>query len=234
MKPMTDESASAEMRVSAQNTLYTCLDGGLKLLHPFMPFVTEDLWQRLPRRHGNDCPSIMLADYPVENTYLDFPESEKEFDLVFSVIRTTRSIAAQYNLQSNLQVYILSGSSLAALLQSQGPTIQALTKGCKSVSVVSSATEIPLGSGSAVVNADCSVHVLVKGLVNIDDEIVKISKKLEAVRLSADKLQKIIQQSNYDEVIPENVRAANSEKMRTFQTEIATLVQSRDMFEQLK
>jgi len=39
-----------EQKKSAQDTLYTALEGGLKLLHPYMPFVTEELWQRLPRR----------------------------------------------------------------------------------------------------------------------------------------------------------------------------------------
>ena len=61
---MTDEGASLETRRSAQNTLYTCLDHGLRLLHPFMPFVTEELWQRLPRRPNDPTPSIMLAKYP--------------------------------------------------------------------------------------------------------------------------------------------------------------------------
>jgi valyl-tRNA synthetase len=54
---------SAE-QVSAQNTLYTCLEGGLKLLHPYMPYVTEDLWQRLPRRPEDTCESIMIASFP--------------------------------------------------------------------------------------------------------------------------------------------------------------------------
>lgn len=65
MKPMTDESASLETRRSAQNTLYTCLDYGLRLLHPFMPFVTEELWQRLPRRPNDPTPSIVISSYPV-------------------------------------------------------------------------------------------------------------------------------------------------------------------------
>lgn len=69
---MSDESASAETRRSAQNTLYTCLDEGLKLLHPFMPFVTEELWQRLPRRPDDACRSIMLAKYPVEVRAIEF------------------------------------------------------------------------------------------------------------------------------------------------------------------
>ena len=65
MKPMTDESAAVETRKSAQQTLYTCLDYGLRLLHPFMPFVTEELWQRLPRRPNDLTPSIMVSSYPV-------------------------------------------------------------------------------------------------------------------------------------------------------------------------
>jgi len=65
MKPMTDDSAPLETRTSAQQTLYTCLDHGLRLLHPFMPFVTEELWQRLPRRPNDATPSIMVSAFPV-------------------------------------------------------------------------------------------------------------------------------------------------------------------------
>jgi len=61
---MTDEGATAQTRLSAQNTLYTCLDQGLKLLHPFMPFVTEELWQRLPRRPNDRTESIMISSFP--------------------------------------------------------------------------------------------------------------------------------------------------------------------------
>lgn len=62
---MTDESASTEARRSAQNTLYTCLDQGLRLLSPFMPFVTEELWQRLPRRPEDTTASITISRFPV-------------------------------------------------------------------------------------------------------------------------------------------------------------------------
>jgi valyl-tRNA synthetase len=62
---MTDEASPIETRKSAQQTLYTCLDHGLRLLHPFMPFVTEELWQRLPRRPNDPTPSIMVSAFPI-------------------------------------------------------------------------------------------------------------------------------------------------------------------------
>jgi valyl-tRNA synthetase len=59
-----ETNEESEAMVSARNTLYTALEAGLKLLHPFMPYVTEDLWQRLPRRPEDTCESIMLASFP--------------------------------------------------------------------------------------------------------------------------------------------------------------------------
>ena len=53
------------MKQATRDTLWVCLETGLRLLHPFMPFVTEELWQRLPRRPGQQqAASIMVADYP--------------------------------------------------------------------------------------------------------------------------------------------------------------------------
>ena len=63
-KPLFETNVDSPAKVSAQNTLYTCLEGGLKLLHPFMPYVTEDLWQRLPRRPEDTCESIMVSSFP--------------------------------------------------------------------------------------------------------------------------------------------------------------------------
>jgi len=103
MKPMTDESASLSVKSSAQQTLYTCLDHGLRLLHPFMPFVTEELWQRLPRRPDDPTPSIMVSAFPEHDSAFIFDEADKQFDLIFNGIKTGRSLAASYNLQSDIQ-----------------------------------------------------------------------------------------------------------------------------------
>ena len=55
----------------AMAALYTCLDVGLRLIHPFMPFVSEELFQRLPRRSGDAPPSICVTPYPLPEEVSD-------------------------------------------------------------------------------------------------------------------------------------------------------------------
>ena len=64
MKPVVASSDEAAKKTT-RDVLWTLLDSGLRLLHPFMPFVTEELWQRLPRRRAETARSIMVAAYPV-------------------------------------------------------------------------------------------------------------------------------------------------------------------------
>uniref|UniRef100_A0A452UE64 Valine--tRNA ligase n=1 Tax=Ursus maritimus TaxID=29073 RepID=A0A452UE64_URSMA len=83
----------------ARQTLYTCLDVGLRLLSPFMPFVTEELFQRLPRRTLQAPPSLCITPYPEpsECSWKD-PEAEAAMDLALSITRAVRSLRADYNL----------------------------------------------------------------------------------------------------------------------------------------
>ncbi|KAJ7173456.1 tRNA synthetases class I-domain-containing protein [Mycena filopes] len=217
MKPMTDEAAPAATRKSAQQTLYTCLDHGLRLLHPFMPFVTEELWQRLPRRPNDATPSIMVSAFPVFDKDHVFETADQQFNLVFSALRTGRSLAASYNLQGNIQ--------LPALFEPQLSTIALLTKGCKSAK---------LGCGGAVVTPTIAVHALVRGLVDLDVEISKCDKKLDFSKMNLQKMVKVESHPDYEKTVPADVRLANAEKRKTIEAEISTLELSKSMFVKLK
>lgn len=63
MKPVLQSNNQEEIN-TARNVLYTCLEQGLILLSPYMPFITEELFQRLPRRSANEPPSISVTPYP--------------------------------------------------------------------------------------------------------------------------------------------------------------------------
>ena len=95
----SDEEAKAITRA----TLYTCLDVGLRLIHPFMPFVSEELFQRLPRR-GVDCaPSLCVTAYPLpEQVHLLFKETSyltlnyiyrpRARNIIYSILTSTSAV----------------------------------------------------------------------------------------------------------------------------------------------
>ncbi len=140
IKPITDADApDAKARASAQQTLYTCLDAGLKLLHPFMPFVTEELWQRLPRRADEKVDSIALSRYPVYMSSRDDATAEAAFEEVFSAVRAIRGMCTDYNLLKNVQVYLESSCpDFASTLTNSASVAMTLIKGCTHLTVVPS------------------------------------------------------------------------------------------------
>jgi valyl-tRNA synthetase len=69
------------------------------MIHPFMPFLTEELWQRLPRRPNDPTPSIVKAAYPEYNKEMDDPSSEAAYELVMGVSKGVRSLMAEYSLK---------------------------------------------------------------------------------------------------------------------------------------
>ncbi|KAG9124426.1 hypothetical protein FRC07_011685 [Ceratobasidium sp. 392] len=199
--PMTDEGASADVRKSAQNTLYTCLDSGLRLLHPFMPFVTEELWQRLPRWPNDPTPSIMVSKYPVQDNAFANPAAEKDFNKVFNVIRQSSVPVVFFN--KNWAVFVSSTASDEAEM------------------IFPNADDFFPDQG-------------LQGMVNLDAEVAKLDKKLGLAKMSAEKIRKLQEQADYEKNLPENVRAANAEKLATLDAEITILEQSIDMFSKLK
>lgn len=91
-----------EERQSAIQTLYTTLDAALTLIHPFMPYISEEMWQRLKRRPGDETKSVMLAKYPTFNPALDDPASETAYELVLECTKAGRSLMAEYALKENV------------------------------------------------------------------------------------------------------------------------------------
>lgn len=91
-----------EERNSAIQSLYTALEGALTMIHPFMPYISEEMWQRMPRREGDNTKSIMIAQYPTYNATLDDLESEAAYELVLGTVRAARSLMAEYSLKEDV------------------------------------------------------------------------------------------------------------------------------------
>ncbi|KAG5518928.1 hypothetical protein PMAC_002459 [Pneumocystis sp. 'macacae'] len=232
-KVIIDKGTPQEKR-SAQDTLYTCLDGALRMMHPFMPFITEELWQRLPRRPGDITISIVKSIFPVYNPEFDDECAHANYNLVFSLIQTSRSLMAEYNIRTNAKIYFQVNDFLVDILESQINVILSLIKGCGSINILRNSMFQPEGCIIATVNSDCSVLLLVKDQIDFDAEIEKAEKKIEKNKCLIFEIEKRINKEDYNIKVPESIKFENMNKYNIFMSEITSLEKVISDFRRLR
>ena len=114
IKPVFREG-SPEAQDAAKETLFTCLENGLRLLAPVMPFLSEELWQRLPKR-GDEKPSVHVSEYPKNSDWAGFRNSggiDEQLESAMNCVKTIRSLRADYGLtpKQNPEVFIKSADA---------------------------------------------------------------------------------------------------------------------------
>tara|TARA_B100000131_G_scaffold40488_1_gene36589 strand:- start:1927 stop:5157 length:3231 start_codon:yes stop_codon:yes gene_type:complete len=219
-----------------RDALWICLDTGLRLLHPFMPFVTEELWQRLPRTRDENTPkSIMIADYPVKIDSWANAEVESQMQTIMDSVKALRSLKSNYNLPPKARPEVFYSakteeSNVAMKIDPEGLTSLAGVGAMKQLAEGESA---PPGCAVSIVNESVTVYILLKGVVDAATEIAKLDKKLAALRKTNETLQKKTQEDGYEDKVPEKVRNENTEKLAKQAEEIKSIETARADFEAL-
>ena len=236
MKPVM-AMEDGDVKRNTREALWLCLDHGLRLLHPFMPFVTEELWQRLPRRADqSDVPSIMVAPYPAfQPQWVDL-QLEEDVKYVNCVVNRTRQIRADYGLVSNQKphLYIVCESEqLRSVLELFKKDIATLSYSTE-VGVMSETGKVPDGCSVSVVDADTRLHLQLTEILDPVKEIEKLSARLEDAKKNAEKLSEKISKAAYKEKTPENIQAIDKENLDKKRAEIENLQSSIASMEQLK
>jgi len=178
MKPIM-QSESDELKQSAKQTLYTCLDNGLRLLHPFMPFVTEELWHRLPPRRENKIESICISPYPqCVEARLDV-QVEHEMKFVQDIIHSVRGLRASFGLtKERPQIFInLHNQNLFNCIDSNYKDIICFLSQSAEAKVILNENTAPGGCAVEIVNENCEVYMMIQGIVDIQAEINKLESK---------------------------------------------------------
>ncbi|KAJ5407966.1 Valine--tRNA ligase [Penicillium cosmopolitanum] len=230
------EDASPESRESAKQTLYTALDGALTLIHPIMPFVTEHLWQRLPRRPEDKTVSIMTAKFPEFKEEFHDPAAETAYELVLNTSKAIRSILAQYDVKTKGDIVIQTYDATSEkTIAEQMTSIQSL--GGKTLGELSHLgpdnKTPPAGCVVAAVGAEAAVYLRVSKEVALEQEEkakAGLEKAQEAVRRS----QGIMGGPNWKEKVKPEVRAAEEKRLRDAESEAARLEEQIKEFEKLR
>ena len=231
------EESNKDSRWAAQATLWVALDTGLRLLHPMMPFVTEELWQRLPGRGTlgpDETKSIMVAKFPECNDEYKDTECEESMATTMKIINACRSLRASYRIVDKVKTHFyikISGPGEAAVI-AQTDDITTLAK-ASTVEVNPADDAIPPSVGTVIIDDQTTLLMDLKGLVNFDAEIKRLTKSLNSTKPVLTKLEKQMAAPGYMESAAETLKTANEEKLEGLKKKAADIQEAIENFEKL-
>ena len=174
IKPTLYGKETPEERMAAQLTLKEVLKNGLKLLHPFMPFITEEIWQKLTQ----DGTSIMVSPFPsLDESQID-EVAEREMGLVMDVITSIRNIRGEMGIAPSKKLRVIISAprveEKTVIASAQGDIVN--LAGLEELAIKGDMEE-PKGVATGVVGA-MRIFVLLEGLINIAEEKARLEKEM--------------------------------------------------------
>ncbi len=208
----------ADTRFVAQGVLVTVLETALRLLHPIIPFVTEEIWNKLPKPNEVGGGLITMV-YPQSEENLIDEAAERDMGLLQDVIVSARTLRATYNVPPAQRISIEVRAPQAerrAVLESGKSIIESV--GRLNVTISETGEHVPQ-SAKAIVGGDIEVIVPLAGLVDIDAEKARIRKEIDKANKEVTGIEKKLSNEKFlarapQEVVDEQHRRLAEEKQR--------------------
>jgi len=196
-----------DSKLRAQQVLCYVLTQMLKMLHPFMPFITEEIWQALP--HEGDF--LMLSDWPVADEKLNFPEEEKAMELIMDAIRAVRTRRAEMNVPPSKKAHLTVATDEAKVFELGMPFLKKMAYASE-VEIVP-ADQAPAAAGQvAVVTHVAQIFMPLAELVDLEKEKARMEKELKKNSAELEKLNAKLANPGFVNKAPEHIITAERER----------------------
>lgn len=195
------EDISKESKTTAQFVLWTILEGGLRLLHPFMPFITEEIWQKI-KAEGD---TIMLRSYPLCDDSEVNESIEKSFEYVQGLISSLRNIKAEVGISPAKEVKVVIRTNDSSELDTIEKNYTFITKLAKIEELnFGSNLEKPEQSGFRV-NGKSEVFMILTGLLNVEAETKKITEQINKILSEKERVDRKLSDEKFTSKAPAHI-----------------------------
>ena len=203
---------------TARDMLVYIMSNTLKLLHPFMPFITEEIWQTLP--HNGE--SIMISDWPVYKEEFDFSVEEQEMDRIMEAVRAIRNRRAEMNVPPSKKAKYFIATAYKDTFEKAGIFMQRLAS-CSEAEVGDS---FEIDGAVCIVTADAKIYIPLGELVDFDQEIARLNKEKEKVLKDLEFIDKKLNNENFVAKAPKAVVDGQREAAQKLRDKIAMIDES--------
>ncbi len=220
-----DENAKKMTR----SVLAYVLDHTMRLLHPFMPFITEEIWQNLP----HEGESITVASWPVADKALSDDERSQQMKLLVDMIRSVRNIRAEVNtpMSKAVPLYVSTKDANTAIILEKNR--QYIERFCNPETLtIGEAIQAPGKAMSAVVTG-AELFLPLEGLINVDEELARLGKELKKWESEVKRVQGKLSNERFVANAPEAVVAAEREKEQDYLEKYATVEKRMEELKEL-
>jgi len=217
----------AEAGAIVRQMLAYVLERTLRLLHPFMPFVTEEIWQNLIQAassgvrasgQGYEPEALMVARWP-ELAGCDDAEAEAQMSMLMDVVRAIRNSRAEYNVPpgKRIEALIAAGQHKDLLLEQQA-VLASLAKLEEAKLRISKTKAAPARAATLVVGA-LTVHLPLAGMVDLDAERARLGKELKGAEQRIARSEQLLANPGFAEKAPEQVVKRERDKLASLQAQ---------------
>ena len=199
----------------AKRVLIYVMSNVLKLLHPFMPFVTEEIWQSLPHEGA----SIMVSDWPQYSDALNFSAEEEQMNMIMDAVRAIRNRRAEMNVPHSKRAKIYISTSYVDTFRLSGEFMQKLA-GASEVEVEDG---IEIDGAVCIVTDAAKIYIPMGDLVDFEAERARLNKELASAQKQLDGINTKLSNENFVSKAPAPVVEAQREAARKLNEKIAML-----------
>ena len=214
----------AQSKLRAQSVLFTVLERLLRLLHPLIPFVTEEIWNALPGTRP--CASIMIADFPKAGEVPVDTEGAARMELVMDVIKGIRNIRGEMDVPPSKQIRALldcKDLASASVVEEGQRYIRSLARVEELVFGVS--IDRPEQAATQVAG-DVEILLPLAGLINVEEELVRLTKEIQKAQKDVDFFVKKLSNEKFVANAPADVLEKDRAKQASAQEKLDILKQS--------
>ncbi|PWM35015.1 MAG: valine--tRNA ligase [Clostridiales bacterium] len=213
-------AAGGESAKRAQQVLVHVMGGALRLLHPFMPFITEEIWQALPSEGISE--SVMAAPWPEYRPELCFEREEEEFSKIMEVIKAVRNRRSEMNVPPSRKAKLYIATGLPETME----------KGAAFFERLAGASEVEIGQSFSiegavqVVTGDARIFIPLGELIDLDKERERLQKEREQAEQDVSFFGKKLENPSFVDRAPEKVVNAEREKLQKAKDRLQKIVES--------